>query len=99
MRPHKLYLKSTDKENNDTLLWITRYLYSTGVNIRPRNIQERLFPAKILETPAIELTNGGPVICGLDDVIEHYSRELQIKELKEKAVEFKKNNPDFRITP
>lgn len=98
MRPHKLYLKTTEKENNDSLLWITRYLYFTGINIRPRNIQERLFPAKIAETPAIEITPNGSLICGLDDIIEHYSRELQIKELREKSEEFKKNKPDYRIT-
>lgn len=95
MRPHKLY-RRPDEEANASLLWITHYLYSIGVNVRPRNTQERLFPAKVVETPAIELTVGGPTICGLEDIIDYYSRELQIKDLISKAEEFKKNNPQFK---
>jgi hypothetical protein len=99
MRPYKLYKKQQEVNTNDILLWVTRYLYFNDINVRPRSIQERLFPAKVVETPAIELTPNGPVICGLSDIIEYYSRELQIDNLQEKTKEFKKNNPEYKISP
>jgi hypothetical protein len=99
MRPYKLYKKQQEVTDNNVLLWITRYLYSNDINVRPRSVQERLFPAKVVETPAIELTANGPVICGLSDIIEYYSRELQIDNLQTKSEDFKKNNPKYKITP
>jgi hypothetical protein len=97
MRPFRLF-KKPNNEECDKLLWLTRYLYSIGTNIRPKTIQERLFPAKVATIPAIEITSDGAVICGYQNIINYYSRELAIESLELKVEEFKKNNPDYRIT-
>lgn len=97
MRPFRLF-KKHDNEDCDKLLWVTRYLYSIGINVRPKTVQERLFPAKVTSIPAIELTSDGSVICGYQNIVGYYSRELSIESLESKVEEFKKNNPDYRIS-
>ena len=97
MRPFKLF-KKHDNNDCEKLLWVTRYLYSIGTNVRPKLIQERLFPAKVVEVPAIELSTDGPVICGYKNILNYYSRELEINDLAERVSVFQKENPDYRIS-
>lgn len=97
MRPFKLFKKQGCKDSAE-LLWVTRYLYSIGVNVRPREMQERLFPAKVVSTPAIELTPDGPVVCGYQNILNYYAREFGVESLENKVKEFKKNNPEYRIS-
>ena len=97
MRPFRLF-KKHNNEDCEKLLWVTRYLYSISINVRPKSIHERLFPAKVTEIPAIELSSDGPVICGYQNIVSYYSRELELDDLEDKVNKFQKNNPNYRIS-
>jgi hypothetical protein len=97
MRPFRLY-KAHSNPDCGKLLWVTRYLYSIDINVRPKSVQERLFPAKVAKIPAIELSADGAVISGYDNIIDYYERELEIDSLRQKVEQFKNENPGYRIS-
>jgi len=69
-----------------------------GINVRPRNIQQRLFPANVINLPAIMINPHGVIICGLEQIVSYYEDELQLSNLLKLSKEFRQNNPNYRIT-
>ena len=94
MVPHILY-KEHGLPDCDTLQAITKYLYANNINMRPELIVERSFPANITQLPAIEIDN--KLILGLDNIIQHYESLLGITSILDKAREFQKQYPNYRI--
>lgn len=84
-------------ENDDCekLLAITRYLHSLGHNVRPKYVQERMFPPNTV-LPTIILSDG-TILQGIDCIIEKYESVFGVYDLCRKAEDFIKVNPKYRI--
>ncbi len=98
MKPQTLY-KIHGLPECDLLQTITRYLYAVGTDTRPINIVERSFPFNINpETLPIIVYQNGFTIIGLTNIVRYYEITFKTPNLIEKATEFEKNNPDYKIT-
>lgn len=94
----EILYKIHENEDCEKFLWIVRYFYKIhGIDIRPLNIFERLFPDEIRDTvPSIRIYNR--YLIGLDKIVDFYERVFNIQNLLEKSGEFRKNNAEYRIT-
>lgn len=95
MNPIILY-KVHEDQDCDKLLNITRYLHVLGVDIRPQMVIEKCFPSNITTLPTIYLN--GKLFEGLPNILAFYQNKLQINNLLDKAIQFDKLNPYYRIT-
>ena len=75
---------------------IVQYLHSLGINIWPQYCIERNHPAWVSSLPTIETADGTRYI-GLDACIQFFESETGIHDLLQKATEFKRINPEYRI--
>ncbi|ARF08254.1 hypothetical protein Catovirus_1_304 [Catovirus CTV1] len=92
-----LLFKQHDNKDCETLLNISRYLYAKyKVDIRPKMIVERNFPANIKVLPTIVMN--GELFEGLNKIVAHYEKILKITNIIKDSEQFCKNNPNYRIT-
>lgn len=80
-------------------LAIVQYMYSLGYDLRPKRIVERNHPIDVCILPCIHDLSNNKYYRGMREIICFYENCFSIKsnDLLEKALIFKKNNPDYRI--
>lgn len=81
----------------DTLS-IVQYLFTKGIDVKPKMVIERNYPNYITETPSIYIIATGQLYQGLDLCIEFYEMISNIDNLLIKAGNFKNTYPNFRIS-
>lgn len=96
MKPLILY-KQNGTNDTQTLLNIVRYLYTQGYDIRADTIIERNFPSSVDQLPTLLLPQN-QVLKGLKNINSYYENLTKISDLANKANNFDKLNPDYRIT-
>ena len=97
MKPSLLY-KVHENEDCDTLQSIVRYAFVIhNMDIRPISIMERCMPNNITKLPTIMLINGCK-LEGLNEIVNHYEKLMNVTNLIEKSNLFNKLNPNYRIT-
>jgi len=95
MKPKLLY-KVHEVPACETLLSITRYMYSKGVDMRPLYIVETNFPSSITTLPTIVLNNDKQ-LTGLHEIVKYYENTFKIENLIEKSKLFMNEFPNYRI--
>lgn len=94
----EILFKVHEDEDCEKFLWMVRYLYCKyGIDIRPLSIKERLFPTDINNIiPSIVIFN--TYIIGLASIVDLYERTFNISNLLDRSENFRKKNPEYRIT-
>jgi len=97
--PYRLY---KIHENSDclSLLSVVRYLHGVHqIDIRPSQIIERRFPSEVKYLPTIEyIINGQPYyLGGLQNIINLFEKYYGIDNLLESAIQWTKDNPNYRV--
>ena len=96
MKANILY-KVHENEDCSIFLYTVRYIFAKyKIDIRPTNIIERNMPANITKLPTISVNS--KLIEGIDNIIKYYESLLKINNLKEKAIKFNHDNPEYRMT-
>lgn len=78
-------------------LYIVQYLHYLGIKLEPQYCIERNHPSWITMLPSIYVSNKDEKYIGLEECIKFFEKETGIHCLLQKSIEFKKNNPEYRI--
>lgn len=97
----KLDVRHLDKVHDDpdceSLLWVTRYLWSVGFDARPGTVRERNFPeGTVLPT----IVAGSTVHAGLPAILRFYGSEIGLSpsDLLAHANNFRRQVPGYRMS-
>jgi hypothetical protein len=81
----------------DTLA-VVQYLHFMGhTDLLPQSIFERCFPGEISQLPAVYDTRDHRLYLGIDEVISFFETRSRVTDLLRKALEFKHQNPHYRV--
>jgi len=79
-------------------LYIVQYLYSRGINVRPRCCIERNWADETEgKLPSIHDNDNDLWYLGLENVAKYYEKVTGINDILNLAHQFKKENPNYRI--
>jgi hypothetical protein len=94
----QLLYKIHDDPNCELLLNIVRYLHATcNIDLRAKTVIEKNFPEYITCLPTIILYNDQTIV-GIDNIITYIESITNQQNLKNKAIIFANNNPNYRMT-
>ena len=93
-RPIMLYKVHEDPDCEE-LLNITRYLYYKNIDLRPINVQEKLFPSNVFILPTIIYNK--IQVSGVENIVYLYQKLTGMGNLRQKAHKFVELNPNYRI--
>jgi hypothetical protein len=78
-------------------LYIVQYLHSLNIDARPNKIYECNYPANIISIPSILDLDTQILYTGLLECIKYYEIQTKLSDLLNKAIDFNRNNPNYRI--